>query len=73
MDQEGSLREGLGAAIRECAREILELVLEEEVGAALGASRSQRVAERAGYWHGVKWRRWTLRTGTIPGSSPERG
>jgi putative transposase len=63
--QEGSLREGLEAAIRERVREIIELVLEEEVEAALGAPRSQRVAERAGYRHGSKPRRLTLRTGTV--------
>ena len=63
--QEGSLREGLEATIRERVREILELVLAEEVEAALGAPRSQRVAERAGYRHGSKPRRLTLRTGTV--------
>jgi|GEM_PF-5378454 len=41
--QEGSLREGLEAAIRERVREVIELILGEEVEAALGASRSQRV------------------------------
>ncbi|HVB35253.1 MAG TPA: IS256 family transposase [Patescibacteria group bacterium] len=64
--QEGSLREGLEAAIRERVRELIGLVLEEEVEAALGAGRSQRVAERVGYRHGSKPRRLTLRTGTIP-------
>jgi Transposase, Mutator family len=63
--QEGSLREGLEAAIRERVREIIEMVLEEEVEAALGAPRSQRVAERSGYRHGRKSRRLTLRTGTV--------
>ena len=63
--QESSLREGLEAAIRERVREIIEMVLEEEVEAALGASRSQRVAERSGYRHGAKPRRLTLRTGPI--------
>jgi len=63
--QEGSLREGLEAAIRERVREVIELILEEEVGAALGAPRSQRVAERTGYRHGRKSRRLTLRTGTV--------
>ena len=38
VDQEGSLREGLEAAIRERVREIIELVLEEEVEAALGGT-----------------------------------
>jgi transposase-like protein len=65
VGQEGSLREGLEEAIRERVREIIELVLEEEVEAALGAPRSQRVAERAGYRHGSKPRRLTLRTGTV--------
>jgi hypothetical protein len=37
--QEGSLREGLEAAIRERVRELIEMVLEEEVEAALGAPR----------------------------------
>ena len=65
VGQEGSLREGLEAAIRERVREIMEMVLEEEVEAAVGASRSQRVAERSGYRHGHKSRRLTLRTGTV--------
>lgn len=65
VGQEGSLREGLEAAIRERVREIIEMVLQEEVEAALGAGRSQRVAERAGYRHGSKPRRLTLRTGTV--------
>jgi len=63
--QEGSLREGLEAAIREWVCEIIEMVLEEEVEAALGARRSQRVAERCGYRHGRKPRRLTLRTGAV--------
>ena len=63
--QEGSLREGLEAAIRERVREIIELTLEEEVETALGASRSQRVVVRSGYRHGRKGQRLTLRTGTV--------
>src|ERR1700688_2181959 len=63
--QEASLREGLEAAIRERVREVIELILEEEVEAALGAGRSQRVAERCGYRHGRKPRRLTLRTGAV--------
>jgi len=55
----------LEAAIRERVREIIEMVLGEEVEAALGAGRSQRVAERSGYRHGRKPRRLTLRTGTV--------
>lgn len=65
VSQEGSLREGLEAAIRERVREVIELVLEEEVESALGAGRSRRVAERCGYRHGRKPRRLTLRTGTV--------
>jgi putative transposase len=65
VGQEGSLREGLEAAIRERVREIIEMVLQEEVEAALGAPRSQRVAERAGYRHGSKPRKLTLRTGAV--------
>ena len=65
VGQEGSLREGLEAAIRERVREIIEMVLEKEVESALGARRSQRVAERNGYRHGRKSRRLTLRTGTV--------
>ncbi len=65
VSQEGSLREGLEAAIRERVREMIEMVLEEEVEAALGAGRSQRVAERSGYRHGHKPRRLTLRTGSV--------
>jgi len=63
--QEGSLREGLEAEIRERVREVIELILEEEVEVALGAGRSQRVAERCGYRHGRKPRRLTLRTGAV--------
>lgn len=65
VGQECSLREGLETAIRERVREIIEMVLQEEVEGALGAPRSQRVAERAGYRHGSKQRKLTLRTGTI--------
>src|SRR5215470_100033 len=65
VGQEGSLREGLEAAIRERVRGIIEMVLREELEAALGARRSQRVAERSGYRHGSKPRRLTLRTGTV--------
>jgi transposase-like protein len=65
VSQEGSLREGLEAAIRERVRELIEMVLEQEVESALGASRHQRVAERSGYRHGRKSRRLTLRTGTV--------
>lgn len=65
VGQEGSLREGLETAIRERVREIIEMVLQEEVEGALGAPRSQRVAGRAGYRHGSKPRRLTLRTGTV--------
>jgi putative transposase len=65
VSQEGSLREGLEAAIRERVREMIEMVLEEEVESMLGASRHQRVAERSGYRHGRKSRRLTLRTGTV--------
>lgn len=65
VGQEGSLREGLEATIRERVREIIEMVLQEEVEAVLGARRSQRVAERAGYRHGSKQRKLTLRTGTV--------
>jgi hypothetical protein len=42
----------LEAAIRERVREIIEMVLQEEVEATLGARRSQRVAERVGYRQG---------------------
>jgi transposase-like protein len=55
----------LEAAIRERVREVIEMVLQEEVEAALGAGRSRRVAERTGYRHGSKPRKLTLRTGTI--------
>ena len=44
LGQEGSLREGLEAAIRERVREIIEMVLEEEMEAALRAGRSERAA-----------------------------
>jgi hypothetical protein len=41
VGQESSLREGLEATIRERVREIIEMVLQEEVEAALGAGRMQ--------------------------------
>ena len=44
---------------------MIDLILEEEVDAALGAGRSQQVAERCGYRHGRKLRRLTLRTGAV--------
>jgi len=55
----------LEVAIRERVREVIELILEEEVEVALGAGRSQRVAERRGYRHGRKPRSLTLRTGAV--------
>jgi Transposase, Mutator family len=64
------LRERLEAAIRGRVREVIELILEEEVDAALGAGRSQRVAERCGYRHGHKPRRLTLRTGAVELEAP---
>ena len=42
LGQEGSLREGLEAAIRERVREVIETILEEEMDTALGASSSAR-------------------------------
>jgi putative transposase len=65
VGQEGSLQEGLEAAIRERVRGIIQIVLQEEVEAALGAPRSQRVAGRTGYRHGWKPRKLTLRTGPV--------
>src|ERR1700688_2307202 len=65
VGQEGSLLEGLEAAVRERVRESIELTLEEEVETALGASRSQRVVVRRRYRHGGIGRRLTLRTGTV--------
>jgi transposase-like protein len=46
-------------------RELIEMILEEEVEEALGAARSQRAANRNGYRHGTKPRRLTLRGGTV--------
>ena len=43
----------------------MEMVLEEEVEAALGAGRSERVVERVGYRHGHKSQRLTLRSGAV--------
>ena len=65
VGQEGSRREGLEAAIRERVREVIEMVLQEEVEVALGAGRSQRVVERPGYRHGAKPQNLTLCTETI--------
>lgn len=52
-------------ALRERARELIEQILGEEVEAALGAGRGQRVAERLGYRHGNKPRRLALRSGVV--------
>ncbi len=53
LGQEGSLLESLEVLLRERVREVIETVLEEEVEAALGASRSERVPGRNGYRHGT--------------------
>jgi len=46
-------------------RELIEMVLDQEVDDALGATRSQRVAGRSGYRHGTKPRRLMLRGGAV--------
>ena len=60
VGQESSRREGLGAAIWEWVREVIEMVLQEEVEVTPGAGRSRCVVE----WAATKPRKLTLRTGT---------
>ena len=58
----------LEALMRERIRATIETIVDEELGAALGAARSQRVGEvRAGYRHGKRERTLTtsLRATTI--------
>ena len=56
-DQDGRRQFGadtLELVIRERVREIIGAVIEQELEAALGASASQRTANRCGYRHGVR-------------------
>ena len=54
--------------MRERIRAMIEAIVEEELAAALGASRSARVgAIRTGYRHGKRARRLTSSLGTMPG------
>jgi putative transposase len=64
-DQACLWREGLEEAIRERVRQVIEVVLHEEVEEVLGARRGQRAAGRCGYRHGTKSRGLTLRAGTV--------
>lgn len=56
--------------LRDSMRELIEMVLEQEVDDALGATRSQRVAARSGYRHGTKPRRLMLRSGAVEVAVP---
>jgi len=55
----------LEAALRPQIRELIESILEEEVEEAVAAGRGERVRERAGYRHGSKPRKLTLRSGAV--------
>lgn len=55
----------LEAALRPQVRHLIESILEEEVEEAVLAGRGERVRERAGYRHGAKPRKLTLRSGTV--------
>jgi putative transposase len=56
--------------LRDSMRELIEVVLEQEVEDALGATRSPRVAGRSGYRHGSKPRRLMLRSGAVEVAVP---
>lgn len=58
---------GLEALIRQRVRETIEAVVEDELAAALGAARSDRVgATRQGYRHGMRERTLTTSVGPTP-------
>ena len=63
-------RVSLEQKLRDSMRELIEMVLEQEVDDALGATRSQRVAGRSGYRHGTKLRRLMLRSGAVEVAVP---
>jgi putative transposase len=57
-------RDTIEAEIRERVRGMIEAIVEEELGSALGAGKSQRVgALRAGYRHGARERQLTTSLG----------
>jgi putative transposase len=51
------------AEIRDRIRGMIETIVDEELEAALGAGRSQRVGERTGYRHGARERQLTTSLG----------
>jgi putative transposase len=51
------------AAIRDRIRGMIEMIVDEELEAALGAGRSQRVGARTGYRHGARERQLTTSLG----------
>jgi putative transposase len=51
------------AAIRDRIRGMIEMIVDEELEAALGAGRSQRVGARMGYRHGARERQLTTSLG----------
>lgn len=65
----GERKAALEDLMRERIRATIEALVDEELEAALGAARSQRVgAERAGYRHGRRERRLTTSLGARPRS-----
>jgi transposase-like protein len=60
------LRRDIGIQLRRRVLEAIEIVLEEELTAALGSSRYERSSIRQGYRNGVEPRRITTAVGTQP-------
>jgi len=63
VDESSRFRQSINDALRSRLREAIEVVLEEELTAALGASRYDRTAERSGYRNGASVRTITTETG----------
>jgi putative transposase len=61
----GQARGTLDEFLRARVRELIEEVLQEEVTAAVGLTRSARQGDRRGYRHGTRSRGLTLRAGTV--------
>src|SRR5215469_15243193 len=55
--------DSIEAEIRERIRGMIETIVDEELEAALGAGRSQRVGARTGYRHGARERQLTTSLG----------
>ena len=68
----GERKAALEDLMRERIRATIEAIVEEELEAALGAARSQRVgAERAGYRHGRRERQLTTSLGATTIAMPQ--